>query len=187
MVLIRVRVRRFFCADDSCAARTSVEQIDGLTESHARRSPPLRLMLEVLPGRDVAPLAARLAEHQGTEIVCRDRSSAYAEAVRTAVPEAVQVADRFHLWQNLATAVEHCVARHKSCLRHDLPPAQTDPTPPLPAAAAEPEPTGRLAERHREHHALGPGEPQKSMSPFDRLAACSRIATSATVSCGRSC
>lgn len=30
-VLIRVKVRRFFCEQDSCPARTFVEQVDGLT------------------------------------------------------------------------------------------------------------------------------------------------------------
>lgn len=48
--------------------------------------------------------------------MCRDRASAYAEAVHSAAPQAVQVADRFHLWKNLCEKVERCVVEHRGCL-----------------------------------------------------------------------
>ncbi|WP_159053888.1 ISL3 family transposase [Streptomyces sp. AS58] len=84
--------------------------------------------VDVLPDRIAEALTAWLRSHPGVEIVCRDRASAYAEAVRTACPDATRVADRFHIWKNLREAVEKCVLAHRACL--------TEPTEVLGRAAA---------------------------------------------------
>lgn len=76
--------------------------------------------VDVLPDRTAETLTAWLRAHPGAEIVCRDRASAYAEAVRTACPDAVQVADRFHIWKNLCEAVEKCVLAHRTCLTEPI-------------------------------------------------------------------
>jgi len=55
---------------------------------------------------------AWLRDHPGVEIVCRDGSGAYGEAVRRALPSAVQAGDRWHLWHGLAGAALHEVAAH---------------------------------------------------------------------------
>lgn len=69
----------------------------------------------VLPGRGADVLEDWLRGHPGAEVVCRDGSSAYAEAIRRALPDAVQVGDRWHLWHNLAEAVRKEVAAHSAC------------------------------------------------------------------------
>ncbi|MDX3523312.1 ISL3 family transposase [Streptomyces scabiei] len=187
-VIVRVRVRRYFCDRRNCSRRTFVEQVPGLSERHRRsitgltgwlrsiaielggrpasrlcrrlrlvagRTRLLKLLtaptvpdraprvlgvdefafrkgctygtvlvdveagrvVDVLSDRTSETFAAWLTEHPGAEIICRDRATAYTKAVKEPAPHALEVADRWHLLQNLPAAVEKTCHQHRDCLR----------------------------------------------------------------------
>lgn len=71
--------------------------------------------VDVLPDREAATLEAWLRGKKGIEVVCRDSSATYAEAIRRALPDAMQVSDRWHLWRNLCGKVLAGVRAHARC------------------------------------------------------------------------
>jgi transposase len=69
--------------------------------------------VELLPERTAKVVMDWLQTHPGVEVVSRDRAGAYAEAAQQAVPEAVQVSDRWHLLRNLWDALSLSLERHR--------------------------------------------------------------------------
>ena len=72
-------------------------------------------LIALLDGRDGVPLKQWLRSHKKIRLVARDRASAYATAINEVLPDCIQVADRFHLLQNL---LKHM----KDIFKEEMPP-----------------------------------------------------------------
>lgn len=65
--------------------------------------------IAILDGRDGKTLKDWLSKNKHIKAVTRDRASAYSTAIKAVLPDAMQIADRFHLHQNLLEAIRNTV------------------------------------------------------------------------------
>jgi transposase len=71
----------------------------------------------LLHDREAETLADWLREHPSVMIIARDRLKAYMDGARAGAPQATQVADRFHLLQNLAEVLDQVFSTHGNALK----------------------------------------------------------------------
>jgi transposase len=67
--------------------------------------------IALLPDREVETIKAWLVKHPNIKIITRDRYQGYADACTQGAPQAIQVADRWHLLRNLSSALQKVIDR----------------------------------------------------------------------------
>lgn len=111
--------------------------------------------VDLLPERSADALAQWLLDHPGVEVISRDRGVEYVEGATRGAPNAVQVADRFHLVQNLREMLQTVLEGQQAALQA----AQASPAP---------EPTPEPAQPHQEQVPI-PSAPETEPAPTRHL------------------
>ena len=122
--------------------------------------------VDLLPGRTAAVVADWLRTHPGVEVVSRDRAEAYAEGARSGAPEAIQVADRFHLVHNASAALIEVLQRYRR--RLDL------PAPDFPAPDHQPPVASAVSDQG---YPLSPAKQRQADARSRRVARWERVRT----------
>lgn len=73
--------------------------------------------IDLLPDRQAGTVTQWLKRHPSIEIIARDRSQEYAQAATRGAPQAIQVADRWHLLKNLGDALQQVLEKYATRLR----------------------------------------------------------------------
>jgi transposase len=84
-----------------------------------------RRLVDLLPERSAESLRVWLQQHPEVTIISRDRGDDYIKGARAGAPQAVQVADRWHLLRNLRDTLMRAIDRHHTPVRQTLETLQT--------------------------------------------------------------
>ena len=86
-----------------------------------------RRIIDLLPDREPATVEAWLAAHREIAVVSRDRGAGYGRAASRGAPQAMQVADRWHLMENASAAFLDAVRQSMRAIRQVLGSTIIDP------------------------------------------------------------
>jgi transposase len=113
------------------------------------------------PERSAQVVEEWLKEHPGVELMTRDRAHEFAEGASRGAPDAVQVADRFHLLQHVREMLQRVLERHQAALQAAT--KEPSPTSP-PSPAGEAASSSRTAAAREEAPALPAAAPEPPSS-----------------------
>ena len=124
-----------------------------------------RVIIDVLSERSADATAKWLSHHPALEVVSRDRCGLYAQGAARGAPQARQVADRFHLLDNLRLTIEQQLSREQRGVESSRP--SRDPI--TPATVADYQGHGRQAELLHHRRLASSGRRAQWQAKFDRL------------------
>lgn len=76
--------------------------------------------IDLLPSSAGNDCKEWLEKHPSIEIVTRDRSGEYRDAITQALPDATQIADRWHLIKNMGDTIERHISKRYKSLRESM-------------------------------------------------------------------
>jgi transposase len=85
--------------------------------------------IDLLDERTAEVFANWLRQHPGVEIIVRDRAGAYAEGGKQGAPDAIQIADRFHLSANASAALDEVLRSSHRRVEHVISEVASEPEP----------------------------------------------------------
>lgn len=85
-----------------------------------------RLPIDLLPDATAESFATWLEKHPSVEVISRDRGVTFADGAAREAPQALQIADRWHLLQNLREALEKVLTTYHADLKRVFTPAEED-------------------------------------------------------------
>lgn len=80
--------------------------------------------IDLLEDATAEAFAAWLERHPTVVVVSRDRGTTFADGATRGAPQALQIADRWHLIQNMGEALEKVLARHHASLNRSSTPEE---------------------------------------------------------------